>query len=106
MYGTIDNDELPVATEIFGSSFSDREKVYYVTDFNDSPDFFVIDNSTNPYFEAYLHDNQLESLIVRYFEIDYMIVRYAPDCEDDYFDIQDSKTLAIKLYGITEVDPF
>lgn len=104
-----DTDGCSAVIKIIGIGHTEDEypeKVYYVTESKDSPDYFFMSNSTKPYFEAYLHDNQLESLIGRYFKIDYEIVSYDPDRDDDYFDIEDSENLAIELYSIAEVESF
>lgn len=104
-----DTDGCPAVIKIIGIGAAEDgypEKVYYMTDFDDSPDCFFMSPSIKPYFEAYLHDNQLESLIGRYFKIDYEIIGYDPDRNDDYFDIEDDGSLAVELYSITEVESF
>lgn len=109
LYGLDNTAGSPAIIKITGIEPADEycpEKVYYVTDYSDSPDYFLMSESAKPYFEAYLHDNQLESLIGRYFKIDFEIVGYDPENEDDYFDIQDDEDLAADLYSITEVDSF
>ena len=108
-WGLNDTDGCPSVIKIIGIRQAENdypEKIYYATEPKDSPNYFFMHPSIKPYFEAYLHDNQFESLIGRYFKIDYEIVGYAPDRNDGYFDIEDDGNLAVELYSITEVDSF
>jgi len=82
------------------------EKVYYMTDYKNSLDYFTMDTSIKPYFKAYLNDNQLESLVGRYFMFNYEFVAYDPAHEDDYFDVEDNETIAVELYSVVEVESF
>jgi len=108
-WGLNDTAGCPAVIKIVGiEAATDEypEKVYYVTESEASPDYFFMSTSIKPYFEAYLNDDQLESLVGRYFMFNYEFVAYDPAYEDDYFDVEDDENLAVELYSIVEVESF
>lgn len=87
----------------------DRENKQFIAHFLSNlsgvPDSFCVDAKTKALLSPFMDDGQIASLKGKCFSIAYDFMSYEQGHEDEFFDWDDDKKIALVIDGVTEVDP-
>lgn len=81
----------------------DRIVLYYMTEFESEPSYFLCDVETRKLFGKFMKDDLPASLVGRCFNLSVTFTDCDPARKDDYSDCSDDLQLAVTINGLTEV---
>ena len=96
--------EIIFVLDISQDTEDDSPTLTYVNRHNLTPNSFYLDPDILTYFEDYISNNNIASLVGRYFRLNYEFVSFDPNTDDraSFYDVDDG-CVAVRLYDITEI---